>query len=260
MNGNWRPIMAPSVPAGQPCDRAKRRHRNAERAESDRRGVEDQGEHQSFERGKADQDEKRRSDRDRRAEAGNAFEQRAEAEADHHEHDAAIVGEMVENPRPKGVEAVRLDRDVIEKQRVDDDPHHRPESEDNAGGDGIYGEGSGKVPHRDRDDKTNNETRQRRLPGRPAHDAEQHENSRDRKRRYDERKRQAARDRRQQLFEHFLASPSPLTDEPPDSQRTTRPRRFLLRGAVAANQAPAHWSDTRCGVETHRAETENAFH
>ena len=94
-------------PRRQACDRAKRRHRNAERAESDRRGVEDQRKHQRFERREADQNEKRRGDRDRRSKAGDAFQKRAEAEADHHQHDAAIVGKMVENPRPKGVEPVR---------------------------------------------------------------------------------------------------------------------------------------------------------
>jgi hypothetical protein len=111
------------------------------------------------ERGEADQNEKRRSDRDRRAEASNAFQERAEAEADHDQHNPAIIGKMVENPRSKSVEPVRLDRDIVEKQRVDDDPHDRPEREDSAGGDGINGEGSWKVPHCDRDDEADHETR-----------------------------------------------------------------------------------------------------
>ena len=54
MNGNCRPIIAPSVVGRQAGHRAEHGHRHAERAEGDRRGVEDQHEDQRFERREAD--------------------------------------------------------------------------------------------------------------------------------------------------------------------------------------------------------------
>ena len=145
-------------PGGEARDRAKRRHRNAERAESDGRRVEDQGEHQSFERRETHQDEKRRRDRDRRAEAGDALEQRAEAKADHDQHDPTIVGKMIENPGAKSVKAFGLDRDIVEQKRIDDDPHDRPEREHSARGDGVQGKGGRKIPYGDRDDEADHQT------------------------------------------------------------------------------------------------------
>ena len=55
---------------------------------------------------------------------------------------------------------------------------------------------------------------QRRLPRRPAQDAEQDENDRHGKRRHDEGERQAAGDGRQQLLEHWSFLPRPVAGEP----------------------------------------------
>ena len=107
MNGNWRPIMAPSVPAGSPVTAPSVVTGTPSAPKATGAVLKIKVNTKASSAGKADQDEKRRSDRDRRAEAGNAFEQRAEAEADHDQHDAAIVGKMVEDPGSKGVEAVR---------------------------------------------------------------------------------------------------------------------------------------------------------
>ena len=54
MTGNCRPIIAPSVGRRQPGDRAEHRHRNAQRAERHRRGVENQDEDQRLERREAE--------------------------------------------------------------------------------------------------------------------------------------------------------------------------------------------------------------
>ena len=60
----------------------------------------------------------RGGDGDRRAEAGDAFDQRAEAERDEQQLDAAIAGQ----PRQRSadhVEVAALDRQVVEEDRAD---------------------------------------------------------------------------------------------------------------------------------------------
>src|SRR5215475_13877623 len=121
---------------------------------------------------------------------------------------------MVEHPGAKGVEAPRLHRNIVEQQRVDDDPHDGPEREHNAVGDGIDREVWRQAPDADRDDQRDDQSRQRRLPRRPAQDTEQDENYRYGEGRNDEGERQTARDRRQQLLEYFLSSPASPSGEP----------------------------------------------
>ena len=131
-----------------------------------------------FERREADQDQQRSGDRDRRAESGNAFEQRAEAEADDDQHHAPIVRQMVRHPCAERVEAASIDRDVVEQQSVDDDPHHRPQREDRAVEHRVDRQIDRQGPKADRDKEGDNEARERRLPGRPSHDAREPEQPR----------------------------------------------------------------------------------
>ncbi len=105
MNGSWRPIMAPSTGGGQAGDGAQRGDRRAQGAEGHRGGVEDQGEDQGVERLEAQGDEQGAGDGHRGAEAGDAFEQTAEAEADDDQHDAPVVGQVLDDPAAEGVEA-----------------------------------------------------------------------------------------------------------------------------------------------------------
>ena len=51
--------------------------------------------------------------------------------------DAAVVGQMLDRPAAEGVEAAGGDGDVVEQQRVEHDPHHRPEREHHAVDHGI---------------------------------------------------------------------------------------------------------------------------
>jgi len=44
----------------------------------------------------------------------------------------AIIGQVLDDPIAKGVEAARRHRDVVEQQSVEHDPHHGPEREDDA--------------------------------------------------------------------------------------------------------------------------------
>ncbi len=95
---------------------AERRDRDAERPECDRRGVGDQREHGGHDRLEAEAREHRGGDRDRRAEAGNAFDQRAEAEGDEQDLDAAI-GRQPRQRSADDVEVAALDREVVEQHR-----------------------------------------------------------------------------------------------------------------------------------------------
>ena len=104
MNGNCRPIIAPSAVAGRPVTAPSTVTGDAERAERHRRGVEDQHEDQRLQRRKADQDQQRAGDRDRRAESRDALQQRAEAEADHDQHDAPVIRQMLDHPGAERVE------------------------------------------------------------------------------------------------------------------------------------------------------------
>src|ERR1700689_510904 len=139
---------------------------------------------------------------------------------------------MIEDPCPKGVEPPRLDGYVIEEQGIDDDPHPRPSRKDGAVGDGIEGKRGWKAPDRGRNDKPDHEPRQRRLPRRPAQDAEEHENGQDRKRGDDERQRQVVGDRRKQLAKHSA---------PPERDRLRRAAqsRFLRAERRPMSQAKA---------------------
>ena len=111
---------------------------------------------------------------------GDALEQRAEAEADDDQHDAAVVRQVVDEPVAEGVEAARRDRDVVEQQRVDDDPHDRPEREDHAVAPWRRAPARSAWPDRDGQDEGGDEAGRRRLPGRPAQHAEQHQHDHDR--------------------------------------------------------------------------------
>ncbi len=130
---------------GGQCRCRQSRHRaqhgdgRAESAERHRRGVENQHEHQRFERRKAAHDEQRGGDGDRRAESGNAFEQGSEAKTNGDQYHAPVVGQVLDHPGAKGIEAARGDGNVVEQQGIDDDPHHRPERKHRA----VEGRGAG---------------------------------------------------------------------------------------------------------------------
>ena len=148
MNGSWRPIMAPSVPAGRPVTAPSVVTGTPSAPKATGAVLKINVNTSASSAGKPT---RMRSDEVIATgvpKPAMPFEQRAEAEADHDQHNAAIVGKMVENPRTEGVEPPRLDRDIVEKKRVDHDPHDRPEGEDDAGGDGIKGEAKRESPTR----------------------------------------------------------------------------------------------------------------
>ena len=88
-----RVVVCASLPEHRRQQAAERRDRNAERSERDRRGVGDERQRRGHDRLEAEAGEHRGGDRDRRAEAGDALDQRAETERDQHDLDAPIAGQ-----------------------------------------------------------------------------------------------------------------------------------------------------------------------
>ena len=103
------------VEAGQ---RRQRDERNAERSEGDRRGVADQRELGGLERLEAEPDQQPAADRHRRAEAGRALDEGAEAEGDQQRLDAAIARDAGDLPLQDD-ELPGLDRELVDEDRVD---------------------------------------------------------------------------------------------------------------------------------------------
>ncbi len=87
------------------CHGAENCDGSAESRESDRSGVEDQGEHHGFESREAQHDEQRTRNRDRCAESSDAFQKCTEAKTDDNQNDAAIPGQSLDYPVFQGVEA-----------------------------------------------------------------------------------------------------------------------------------------------------------
>ena len=197
-------------------DSAEHGHGHAKRAEGDWRRVEYQCVSQSLERRPTNHDEDGGYDRHGCAEACDSFEQGAEAEAEHHEHDAPIVRQVLQNPIPEGVEPARDDGGVIDRESGHDDPHDRPEGKDAAGDSRVDRDSGRHMPADDRHEKAHDQASQSRLPTGTAQDAEENQHDNDRQRPYDKGQAKATADRRQQLVEH-LALVSPVA-----AQRTAR--------------------------------------
>ena len=75
----------------------------------------------------AEADEQRRRDRDGRAEAGRAFEECAEREADQQHLQALVVGDR-QHGRANDVELAGLHDDLVQEHGRDDDPRDRPDA------------------------------------------------------------------------------------------------------------------------------------
>ena len=95
-----------------------------------------------------------------------------------------------------------FDRNVVEQERVDDDPHHRPQRKHDAVQDRVRREMDREAPDRDGEDQADGEAGERGLPGGAADDAEEDKDREHRQNRHKKRQRQAIRHRRQQLAKH----------------------------------------------------------
>ena len=107
MNGNWRPIMAPSVAAGRPVTAPSVVTGTPSAPNATGAVLKISVNTSASSAGKPTRISSDEVIATGVPKPGDAFEQRAEAEADHDQHDAAIVGKMVEHPGAEGVEALR---------------------------------------------------------------------------------------------------------------------------------------------------------
>ena len=112
----------------EPRERSHGDERNAERSERDRRGIADQRELGGFERLEAEPDHQPAADRHRRAEAGRALDEGAERERDHQRLDAAVArdaGDLL----LQDDELARFNRELVDEDRVHDQPADREQAE-----------------------------------------------------------------------------------------------------------------------------------
>ena len=120
-SGSCRPVIWPIRNGSMPVTLPGDDDRNAEGAEGHRCGVGDQAQAGGVERIEAQAHQQCGGNRDRRAETGGTFQERAEAEADQHHLQALVVG----NRQHRGaddLELAGLDRQFVEEHRRDDDP------------------------------------------------------------------------------------------------------------------------------------------
>ena len=94
MKGSWRPTIAPSFTAGRSVTCASTVIGVPSAPKATGAVLKISVTVRASERRHADHDQQRAGDRDRRAEARDAFEQAAEAKADHHQHDAPVIRQM----------------------------------------------------------------------------------------------------------------------------------------------------------------------
>jgi hypothetical protein len=126
--GVWRPTHGAEVVLRELGQRRERRDRHRDRAERDGRRVGDERDGSGLGGLEAEPDEHDRADRDRRAEAGQRLEQRAEAEGDEHGLHALVLAEASERALDHREVPAALEHRV-DPDRVDDDPHDREEAE-----------------------------------------------------------------------------------------------------------------------------------
>ena len=144
--------------------------------------------------------EHRRRDGDRRPEARDAFDERAEAERDEQELDAAIAGQPRERPADD-VEVAALDREVVEEDRAHHDPADRPQAERHP----VRRRGDRQrqrhAPHQPGEDERGRRRRHRGAPRRDAEDGQQQREQQRRQRRDERGEEHAAADGAVNLME-----------------------------------------------------------
>jgi hypothetical protein len=114
----------------------------------------------------------RRRDGDRRPEARNAFDERAEAERHQQQLDAAIAGQPGQRPADD-VEVAALHGQVVEEDRADHDPADRPQAEGHAVRGRSDSQRQRHAPHQPREDERRPRGGDRGAPRRHAQDREQ---------------------------------------------------------------------------------------
>jgi hypothetical protein len=173
---------------------AQRGHRDAERSKGDRGGVGDERERGGHDRLEAQARQHGGGDGDRRAEARDAFDERAEAERHEEQLDAAIAGQPGKRPADD-VEVAALHRQVVEEDRADHDPADRPQPEGHPVSGGRNRQRQWHPPLEPCEDERRRRRGERGAPRRDAEHCEQ-QRQEERRDRCDERREEhAAADR-----------------------------------------------------------------
>ena len=126
--GRIRPVMAPSAVSGRPGHAREHADRVADAAPGHRRRVGDQAERRRLERVEPQPDQERARDRHRRTAAAGPLEEGAEAEGDQDQLQPLVRRERRDRLLHH-LELPRLDGDLVEEDRRDDDPGDPQEPE-----------------------------------------------------------------------------------------------------------------------------------
>jgi hypothetical protein len=137
-------------------------------------------------RTEAEADQDRAGDRDRRAEAGGALEERAEAKGDQEQLQATVIGDAADAVL-EHLEQAEFLRELVEEDDVEDDPTDRQKPEGGAEERRFAGHFGRHAEYEDGARERNGEAEQRRHVGFHAEYAEPAEEDDDRQRR-DERR------------------------------------------------------------------------
>ena len=190
----------------QAGDVGERRDRDADRAKSHRRGVGKQADAGGVEGREAEPGQHRSRDRNRRAEPGRPFDERAEGEGDEHRLEAAIVGQSADRVLDD-LELAGVDRQSVQHDRGEDDPRDGKQPVGGAVERRHHGELDGHAVDDERHEQRRAERRRGRHPRRLAQRAQHHEQHDDGNRRENGRQAEAAADRDVAVFPHKIRSP-----------------------------------------------------
>ena len=180
MNGSWRPIMAPSASSGRPVT-APSVVTGAPSAPKATGAVLKIRVKTSASSGwKPTRDQQRAGDGDRRAEAGDAFQQAPKQKPMTTSTMRRSLGRWSSTQPRKASKRPERDGDVVEQQGVEHDPHDRPEREGPRRPSRRSASPTGIAPDANGDDSaTTRPASEACQAGRRKH-AEQHEHHRDR--------------------------------------------------------------------------------
>mgnify|MGYP000362506239 CR=1 FL=1 len=141
-------------------ERGEGDQRRAERPERNRGGVADQREFRGFERTETEPDHERAGDRDRRAEAGGALDEGAERKRDQQRLNAPVARDTGDLFLKDG-ELAGFNGELVDEDRVEDQPADGQQAEGGAIAGGREGERGGHTVGEDRGREREEECRDR---------------------------------------------------------------------------------------------------
>jgi hypothetical protein len=179
----------------------ERRDRDRDRPKRHRGGVGNQRDRRGANRVQSETNQHHATDRHRRAESRQSLQQRSETDRDHDHLHAVVIRDGAECAL-EDREVARGVRHVVDPQRVDDNPHDRPQAEGGAFERPLGGLTDRHRVDRDRDDDRDGQRRKRRPLRFQLDDTNEYEQHHQRQQCEDRREPQGVRDGIKNLLVH----------------------------------------------------------